>query len=410
LQAAYDIIIIGGGIIGTTLACALSERSSLSIAILEAKKPEVVWDESCYDHRVSAITLSSQRIFQSINVWEKIKAKRVSSFTKMHVWDETRQGHIHFDSAEIARAQLGFIIENKVIQASLWERIKECQIDVLAPVQLQQYQLSKTDIALKTSDEKTLKAKCVIAADGAQSWMRKQAGIQAVFKTYHESAIVCSVTTTLPHEKTARQVFLNTGPLAFLPLDNEYDSSIVWSLPADLAKEYAACSPDLFKEILAREFSHELGSIKEVTHRYCFPLQKHTANRYISERLALVGDAAHVIHPLAGQGVNVGLLDAGSLVDVISQSIQMNRDFSSQSELRQYERWRKADNAALLIGIDWIKSFFASDKKMVTDFRMFGMNQLDKSHFFKNWLANYACGNRSNLPTLASERYTPVHF
>jgi len=410
MQPTYDIIIIGGGIIGSTLACALAECTSLSIAILEAKEPMHLWNASHYDHRVSAITLSSQRIFQSLKIWEKIKAKRLSAFTKMYVWDDVSGGDIHFDSAEIASAQLGFIIENNAIQTALLERINEYKIDFLAPVELLQYHLNKADITLKMNDERSLKAKCVIAADGAQSWMREQAQIQTTFKTYHESAIVCSVVTALPHEKTARQVFLETGPLAFLPLENEYESSIVWSLPVHLSKKYASCSAHLFKEILAQEFSHQLGEIKEVSHRYCFPLHKHQANRYIGERLALVGDAAHVIHPLAGQGINVGLLDVASLVDVISQSIQMKRDFSNQSELRRYERWRRADNAALLIGIDWIKSFFASDKKVIKGFRTFGLNQLDHSRFLKKFLVSYASGNRSNLPKLASERYTPVHF
>src|SRR5579862_9536552 len=258
----YDIIIVGGGITGLSLACALAQQTSLSIAVLEANAKPMIWSSDHYHHRVSAVTLASQRIFQSLGVWDFIKEQRISPFTQIHVWDNEAQGEIRFDSQEIATSSLGFIIENNLLQWALQERLAYYpQIDFISAVQLQDFHATEFCVELIAADQKCYQAKLVIAADGAKSWLREKAGITVDTFDYEQEAIVATVKTSLPHEKIARQVFLPSGPLAFLPLQGPYTSSIVWTLPATLAQEYLQLGADIFREKLSHAFSHKLGNV-----------------------------------------------------------------------------------------------------------------------------------------------------
>lgn len=355
-----------------------------------------------YHHRVSAITLSSQRIFKSLNIWPLIHEKKISGFEQIHVWDQQGKGEIKFDARDIAEPFLGYIIENNVIQTSILERLQEyAQVSLIAPIHLVAFDRDETHVTLKTKDNKTFTAKLAIAADGAQSWLRQVANIAVLKQNYEQEAIVATVKTSLPHQSIARQVFLETGPLAFLPLQEENLSSIVWSLSNDEAKKIMALDIVQFKQTLAQAFAFELGEILEVSERYSFPLYQQQVKNYISSRLALLGDAAHLVHPLAGQGVNIGLLDAISLSQVIVEALKMQRDYASIGNLRRYERWRKADNFAMLKGIDIIKNLFASDKKTLQLFRSFGLKISNNVQFIKKYFIQQACGIRKNLPELA---------
>lgn len=398
MKSTYDIIIVGGGIVGATLACALAKQTSLSIAIFEAKSTIHAWTPTHYHHRVSAIALSSQRIFAALQVWQTMQTMRVSPFTKMVVWDDKGKGEIHFDSADIAESVLGYIIENNVMQNALHEKIKQYpQIDYISPVQLKALHVYEDKVTLIADDEE-ITAKLVIGADGAHSWVRRQAEIVIDQHHYNQAAIVATVHTALSHEQTARQVFLETGPLAFLPLADLHTSSIVWSLPIELAQELFQLEADAFKTKLAEAFSHTLGEIVTVEERHVFPLQKQQVQHYVKSRIALVGDAAHTIHPLAGQGVNMGLLDAMSLVEVMVEALREQRDFASLATLRHYERWRKADNLAMMAGVDMIKNLFASKHKVIQTLRSQGLNASNQMRWLKNIFMRHACGNRGGLP------------
>jgi 2-octaprenylphenol hydroxylase len=406
MQKNYDIIIVGSGIVGATAALALAQQTPLKIALLDAQPINAKCSLTTYGARVSAISPASQRIFQRLKVWSAIRAKRISPYHKMHVWDAAGAGKLDFDSATLAADALGYIIEDDVIRASLIEQFQTVtNLDVIAPVQLLTLIEQSDSIVLTAnidSGNLTLHGKLLIAADGGNSWCRKQAGITIQTRPYHHDAIVATAQTSLPHQQTAYQRFLATGPLAFLPLDDPRTASIVWSTTASEAQRLLALTDLDFCAELAKAFAYQLGDVTTVSPRQSFTLQMRHANQYIKPRLALVGDAAHTIHPLAGQGVNLGLLDVASLVEVITKALAQNRDFASMSILRRYERWRKAENVTMLAFVDGIKYLFVNDNKAIQSMRLAGLNIMDKMQLVKHFFANYAAGNRSSLPLLAS--------
>jgi 2-octaprenylphenol hydroxylase len=395
----YDIIIIGGGIVGTTTALALAQQTNLQIALLDSHAQQP-WKPEIQDARVSAITLASQRIFQRLKVWPAIAAKRLSPFNKMHVWDT--QGELEFDCKALHEPHLGYIIEDQVLRASLAEQLSaHANLHVIAPVKLISLQDKMTHQELIT-DQTTLYAKLIIGSDGANSWVRKQTQIAIAESTYDQVALVATVQITLSHQQTAWQHFLNTGPLAFLPLQDSHAASIVWSTSPTEAARLLALAEKEFNAELTRALTAKLGAVINSSPRLSFNLIKRHAKNYIQPRLALIGDAAHSIHPMLGQGVNLGLLDAACLVAVIIEALSKQRDFASLAVLRRYERWRKGDNATMLAMVDGLKNIFANTRSPVQSIRGMGLNSLNNLPWIKNFLAGYAAGNRNDMPPLAS--------
>lgn len=387
---------------GATLACALSENPALSIIVLEAQPTIETPVKAAYHHRVSAIALSSQRIFQSLHVWKSIEAERVSPFKRIVVWEAAGHGEIEFDSRDIAAPVLGHIIENTVIQSALLQRARACpRLEWIAPVKLLSHQIEDSHVTLIADNGHQYQARLVVAADGARSWVRQAAGIDVEVRDYAQIAIVATVTTALPHQQTARQCFQEVGPLAFLPLQDAHQASIVWSLPAELAQDMLALDDTTFCDALARAFSHRLGDVQAVSERHAFPLRYQQAKQYIKPRFALIGDAAHTIHPLAGQGINMGLLDAAALAEVIHDALSRGHDVADYQCLRRYERWRKADNLMMQSGVDFIKHFFASTYQPARLARTRGLNWVNQSRWLKNQFMRHAVGQRGGLPVLA---------
>lgn len=397
----YDIAIIGGGMVGMTLACALAKNPSLSILILESAPESIQFDSENYHHRVSAVALSSVRLYKSLHVWEAMRSMRVSPFQSIQVWDAKSEAQLKFECNEISEPVLGYIIENNVMQKVLREKLATLsQINFVSAVKLTELRRQEEDVLLRAENAEYC-ARLVVAADGANSWLRKQAGIAVRTDEYDQEAIVATVQTELPHDKNARQVFLATGPLAFLPLKEARTSSIVWSLPKEEARRLVNINEELFKHELQQAFAGRLGSVQTVGPRFTFPLKKQQAEHYVLERVALVGDAAHVMHPLAGQGVNLGLLDAASLAEVMNEAFKSGHDLGSLAVLRRYERWRRTDNLALLTGVDIIKHLFASDKISIQTARSLGMAAAGRFAMLKNIFTRYAVGSRDGLPELA---------
>lgn len=399
----YDIIIVGGGVVGAVAALALANNTSLKIAILESQPVITAWDAKKYGFRVSAMSLASKKILQKLQVWESICDKRISPYHEMHVWDEMGNGAIHFDCASVNEAALGCIIEDEVTRVSLMEKIiQHPKIHAISPVKLLGLNHCNDRVELQ-AEEKTYSASLLIAADGANSWVRTQAFMDAKIYDYQQTAIVSMVQTELSHQSTAWQRFLTTGPLAFLPLQDKNQSSIVWSVSHDLAKELLLLHDEQFCHRLGEAIEYKLGNILHTSKRYSFPLKMLHVKNYIKDRIVFIGDAAHCIHPLAGQGLNMGLLDAAALTEIIIDAVQKGRDYSQSYVLRRYERWRKSDNATMLTAVDLLKKFFNNPNTLVKNLRNTGLSFTNRLSFIKNYFMNYALGNRGDLPVMARD-------
>lgn len=407
----YDIVIVGGGIVGATAALALAKNTALTILVVEANAPPVYQKKEAYDYRVSAISLAAKNIFKQLDVWEAIQAKRISLYRQMQVWDAMGQGEIHFDCAELHATALGYIIEDNVIRTSLLEKFSLYQtIHFLSSTKLVSLCVTDNAVKLITADQQVLHAQLVIAADGANSWVREQAGIELKSWDYEQTALVATVRTELMHQATARQRFLTTGPLAFLPLSDPNLCSIVWSTSHAEAKNLLALDRKEFCRVLAEAFGYRLGKIDfPLSHShlqgnnnvFSFPLRMRHAKKYVKSSIVLIGDAAHTIHPLAGQGVNLGLLDAACLAEVVTAALEKQRHFFSLATLRRYERWRKGDTLLMLAMVEGLKHLFASKNHAIKNIRNAGLSVTNKTMFIKKFFANYALGKRGDLPKLA---------
>ncbi|MCK4951347.1 MAG: UbiH/UbiF/VisC/COQ6 family ubiquinone biosynthesis hydroxylase [Gammaproteobacteria bacterium] len=397
----YDVLIAGGGMVGASLACALG-NSGLKVALIEpADFPQAPAIDDPYGLRVSAITLASQCIFQNLGVWDTIKANRISPFREMHTWDAGGDGRIHFDSAEIGEATLGHIIENQLIQAALYQRCRDFEnIDIIQQNAVQLYEVGEDQVDLQLKSGMELKTRLLVGADGRDSDIRKLAGIATTGWEYQQTAVVASVTPEKPHQETAWQRFLSSGPLAFLPLGNG-DCSIVWSTTPDEANRLLELPEDEFCQQLEDAFESKLGKILHTGSRAAFPLRLQHATDYVKPRIALVGDAAHAIHPLAGQGVNLGLLDAATLAEVLLQSVEQGKDPGAYGVLRRYERWRKGENLSMMFAMDGFKKVFGSDIAPVRLLRNMGLNFADQVVPLKNQIMIRAMGLQGDFPALA---------
>ena len=400
----YDVTIIGGGCVGGTLACALAE-AGLRVAVIEAREALDDWPADSVDLRVFAITRASERIFRSIGCWDAIERGGISPFRDMRVWDAGGAGAIHFDCAELGEPTLGYIIEQRVIQSALNARMRSLPtLERLCPAELSDFEGLGDRVRLSLTDGRVLESALLVGADGADSRVRGLAGIAIEARPYRQDAIVAVVTTESPHQETAWQRFLRSGPLAFLPL-RDGRSSIVWSTSPQQAAELVGLDEAMFLDRLSEAFEHRLGRVVAVEQRTRFPLQRLHATRYVAERLALIGDAAHVIHPLAGQGVNLGLLDAATLAEVVLDTRRAGRDIGRLGNLRRYERWRRGDNQRMQLAMDGFKTLFGGSAAPLRLLRNAGLSLVDRSGPLKQTLARHAMGLSGDLPRMAGTRF-----
>ena len=390
-QQQYDVIVVGAGMVGAALALALGQHD-FRVALVDTRAPQPEWPEEGYDIRVSAITRASQQIFESLGAWSVMQAERVSPYRDMHVWDAGGNGVIHFDSAEIGEPDLGHIIENRVIIKGLHTRLaEEKNVTAFWPVRATALSLNSAQARLNLEDGRELQAQLLVGADGARSWVRQQVGISVTGWDYDQVALVTWVKPEVFHQETAWQRFLPSGPLAFLPLTDGY-CSIVWSTSPQHAAQLQAMEPERFAQELQAAFENKLGLIEAVGPRAMFPLRSFETQHYILPHLALVGDAAHTIHPLAGQGVNLGLADMSSLLQVLLGARQQRRNIGSEATLRRYERWRRADNRSMLLAMDGFKRLFSTEQPLLRWVRNLGLNLTDRTLPIKRLIMQQALG------------------
>jgi len=404
-RADCDIAVIGAGMVGVTLACALASDGWRVTLVEESGLP---WPPPAFDPeaepdlRVSAVSVASERIFRNLGMWELLEGWRVSPYWRMQVWEG--RATIGFDSAELPWPHLGHIIENRLIRDAALHCLHRVAGERVRAVVGTAVSGMRPDGAgaarLRLGDGSALSARLVVAADGAGSPLREIAELPARQRWYDQQAVVAMVECERAHGATARQRFMRTGPLALLPLADGR-CSIVWSTAPEHADELVAMAPEAFADAVSEASEHVLGRLELAGERRSFPLQFLQARRYRAPRLALVGDAAHVVHPLAGQGVNLGLLDAAALAGVLRQAGAPWMDPGSQRLLGRYERWRKGHN--LLVGglMDGFKHLFGSPSPVLALARDNGLSLADRSGPLKRAIMRQAMGLEGDLPPLA---------
>lgn len=402
-----DIVVVGSGIVGLTFA-ALAAKQGLNVLILEQRKIATDYDAQQFDLRVSAITRASQTIFKAIDIWDNIVSERVSPYHDMYVWDQSGVGEIFFSARDIAQSDLGHIIENRVIIRALVERLKQySNVDWLEQTTLQRYEATTDHVSLILSNDQTITCQLLVGADGGESVVRKLGNFSVVSWNYQHDALVVTVETEIAHQQTARQCFIQnenqTGTLAFLPLADAHTCSIVWAMHPNKIAESMSLSNDDFKLQLANSFDYRLGMILDVSQRQKFSLVMRHAKQYVQDRVALIGDAIHTIHPLAGQGVNLGILDAACLAEVIEQAHKEGKDFSRFSILRKFERKRKPNNVAMIAAMEGFKRLFGSEHKALRFLRNYGLSAVDRLTPLKKLLITQAMGLKGDLPEIAKE-------
>ena len=367
---SVDVAIVGGGMVGLAVACGL-QGSGLRVAVLEQRVPEPLAADAPPQLRVSAINAASEKLLTRLGVWQEILSRRASCYHGMEVWDKDSFGHISFDDQSMGYSHLGHIVENSVIHYALWNKAQQSSdISLLAPAELQQVAWGENETFLTLKDGSMLTARLVIGADGANSWLRNKADIPLTFWDYQHHALVATIRTEEPHDAVARQVFHGEGILAFLPLSDPHLCSIVWSLSPEEAQRMQQASEDEFNRALNIAFDNRLGLCKVESARQVFPLTGRYARQFAAHRLALVGDAAHTIHPLAGQGVNLGFMDAAELIAELKRLHRQGKDIGQYIYLRRYERSRKHSAALMLAGMQGFRDLFSGAhpaKKLLRD-------------------------------------------
>ena len=349
-----------------------------------------------------ALTPASRNILSCAQTWQQLAEQDIGLFRRMQVWDENGSGSLFFDSAAIGQPTLGYIVPQALLaRAQQAVRTGLPGITVHTGATPRACIHRDNAVTVKLSDGQEFSTRLLVAADGAQSELRRLAGIEYPARDYRQSAVAAIIRTELAHGQVARQRFLTHGPLAFLPMAEPNQCGVVWSTAPGHAGELLALNDEAFGQTLAQAFQHTLGAVTEVGVRQGFPLQRAQARRYCAERIALVGDAAHCIHPLAGLGANLGLLDVAGLFQLVRSAAAKGRDPGGSALLRKYEGWRKGENYMVMMTLEGLKYLFENQTLPIPWLRNAGMELFDSSRILKNFTMSGATGLGGDLPDIA---------
>lgn len=397
-----DVIIVGGGMVGLSLAAGLIQHQ-YRVTVIEASK---ISDDFSFpvQSRVSAISRASENWLKSLGAWQQIPEQRSSAYRQMKVWQqephEKDEYFLEFNATDLAQPDLGHIIENQVIVTALKKTLckknnESTQFKLLENTQAESLLIDSDQVELILKDGCKIQGQLIVAADGARSWVRQQLNIPVSRNPYTQKAIVALIESEKNHQKTAWQKFLSSGPVAFLPMKQKNLHSIVWTVPDDLADTLINESEARFLEQLNNSINHKFGRLKLASERAAFPLVAAHARSYVRHRTVLVGDAAHSIHPLAGQGVNLGFADAEALAKLLSKAKTYQKDVGIHLLLREYERKRRLDNHLTQGTMSVINKVFLNEHQSLVMARRYGMELVNKSTYIKKQLMHQALGLRN---------------
>ena len=397
-----DIAIVGGGLNGTLLALALAQAGQ-TITLVDALEPKIRKD-AAFDGRSYALALASQRLLAGLGLWDAV-ADQAQPMLEIKVTDG-RAGDgpspmfMHFDHAEIEEGPMGFMVEDRHLRRALLEAVKAAPgITQINKTMVEGQTVDISGITLSLSPGKTLRARLAVGADGRGTGMGLRAGIKRTEWAYGQTALVCAIQHSAPHHGIAHQFFMPPGPLAVLPL-TQNRSSIVWSESTDTAQAINALPDEAYLDVLRPRFGSFLGEITLAGARYTYPLGLSLAHDMVAPRLALVGDAAHGVHPIAGQGLNAGIRDIAALAEVIADATRRGEDIGSEAALLRYQEWRRFDNTALALATDSFNRLFSNDNPLLRAARDIGMAAINALPGLRRGFIREAAGLTGELPRL----------
>lgn len=395
-----DVLIIGGGMVGAALACALG-RSGFEVHVVEAQAPEPFAQEQPLDLRVSAVSLASQALLEAVDAWRHVLDMRAVPFRRMRVWDREGPGETTFDSRDIGEPALGHIVENRLLQLALWRAAEGLEtVRWHCPARLDALDIREDGVFARLSDGSGVRAQLVVGADGAHSRLRELAHIGLTSWDYDVEALVATVRTAAPQQDITWQRFTPSGPQALLPLPGPH-ASLVWYTAPDEVARLKALDDESFVEELLRAFPSELGGIDALLERGSFRLTRRHAQQYCKPRLVLAGDAAHTIHPLAGQGVNLGFMDVAALAEVVIKARDANEDIGALHVLQRYERWRRGENLLMQTAMDVFHHAFKPARGPLPWLRGLALRAANDLPSLRRLLTRRATGRAGDLPSSA---------
>ncbi|NMP31204.1 FAD-dependent oxidoreductase [Thalassotalea sp. M1531] len=383
-----DIIVVGGGMVGAASALSLAQLG-LKVTVLERNEPKAFSMEQPFDLRVSAISTASENLLRDLGAWQQIMDWRLCPYRRLGVW-ESELAYAEFDADSIRLPHLGHIVENRLIQLALWQQIKHHDnVEIVLGQEISNFNQDGEGVTLTTSS-KTFSAKVILAADGANSMIRTLAGIGCTGWNYSQSAMLINVETQRPQQDITWQQFFPSGPVAMLPMPGN-SASLVWYNSREKIKQLAQMNSDELTDEIHKTFPKRLGGVKVIDKAY-FPLTRQHANQYQKGRVLLLGDAAHTINPLAGQGVNIGFKDVKMLSTIIASAIGEGKCWHDFSILAQYEKTRRPDNLLMMSAMDGLYATFSNNSALLKVVRNIGLFAAHRAPLVKSKVLKYACG------------------